>query len=283
MLRRYISFVVILLLVALSVVSLYAVVGTYYGTLKSRSAPVQVHTINTWDTVGLFHAGTFSLKNTLGAGPADEIIKLGTSQMLPVVGDWDGDGVDTVGVYDPATSRFMLQNINETGAPIAYNFVFGPHGGVPVSGDWTGSGHDSVGVYYSGVFYLRNTLSAGPADERIVFGRRGDVPVTGDWIGKGHDGVGVYLPTTGTFYLTNMLCKCSPTATYSGSFGPHDSLPFAGDWTHSGHSGLGVLSPATGKVYLWNDATVAGPANFTYGLDAGGDVPVAGHWSATSS
>ncbi len=202
--------------------------------------------------------------------------------MIPVVGDWNGDGIDTVGVYDPTVGRFMLQNVNQTGAPIAYNFLFGPRGGIPVSGDWTGSGRDSVGVYSSGVFYLKNTLGAGRTNERIVFGKRGDVPVAGDWTGQGRDSVGIYRPSSGVFYLTNVLCNCTPAATYVISFGPPNSLPFAGDWTHARHSGLGVLSRTTGQVYLKNDATHTGPADFTY-VVARGNVPIAGHWSTSSS
>ncbi len=33
----------------------------------------------------------------------------------PIVGDWNGDGKDTVGLYDPTTTRFYLKNSNSHG------------------------------------------------------------------------------------------------------------------------------------------------------------------------
>lgn len=280
MMRRwYASFLAIMLITALSVIGLRVTVGNSFFTARSnavRSLPVS-------DTLGVFQAGTFFLKNTLGPGSPDEVVKLGTSRMLPVTGDWDGDNVDTVGVYDPATGHFTLQNINKTGAPIAYNFFFGPKGGIPVSGDWTGSGHDSVGVYVSGVFYLRNTLNSGKTDERIGFGKRGDIPVIGDWTGQGHDGIGVYRPSTGTFYLTETICStCNPPATYSTPFGPTKGLPFAGHWSTAKASGLGIWAFPPGKIYLKNDAIHKSSADVVYTYGTRGDMPIVGHWSSSS-
>ena len=37
--------------------------------------------------------------------------------MLPVVGDWNGDGITTIGLYRPSGSIFFLRNTNTTGAP----------------------------------------------------------------------------------------------------------------------------------------------------------------------
>ncbi|MEZ6079785.1 MAG: hypothetical protein R3C56_30170 [Pirellulaceae bacterium] len=34
---------------------------------------------------------------------------------IPIVGDWDGDGIDTIGVYDPNTQMFNLRNTNSGG------------------------------------------------------------------------------------------------------------------------------------------------------------------------
>ena len=37
------------------------------------------------------------------------------SGMVPIVGDWDGNGTDTIGLYDPTNSVFYLRNSNTTG------------------------------------------------------------------------------------------------------------------------------------------------------------------------
>ena len=55
------------------------------------------------------------------------------------MGDWDGDGVDTVGVYNPVTGVFFLRNDNNAGSADEI-FQFGPGGlgWIPLRGDWDG-------------------------------------------------------------------------------------------------------------------------------------------------
>ena len=55
----------------------------------------------------------------------------------PITGDWDGDGVDSIGLFDPLTSSFYLKNSLSDG-PADIEFGFGPDnsGWVPLSGSW---------------------------------------------------------------------------------------------------------------------------------------------------
>jgi hypothetical protein len=39
----------------------------------------------------------------------------GLVNWLPIAGDWDDDGRDTVGLYNPSTSVFFLKNSNSAG------------------------------------------------------------------------------------------------------------------------------------------------------------------------
>ena len=57
-------------------------------------------------------------QTTFMYGPAN-------SGWIPIVGDWDGNGTDTVGLYDPATSTFYLNNSN-TGGNADVAFMYGP-------------------------------------------------------------------------------------------------------------------------------------------------------------
>ena len=34
---------------------------------------------------------------------------------LPIAGDWNGDGKDTIGLYDPTKAVFYLRNTNDAG------------------------------------------------------------------------------------------------------------------------------------------------------------------------
>jgi hypothetical protein len=59
---------------------------------------------------------------------------------LPIAGDWNGDGADTVGLYDAAIGTFRLINHNSTAANADLKFVFGPAPSTwkPIAGDWDG-------------------------------------------------------------------------------------------------------------------------------------------------
>ena len=105
---------------------------------------------------------------------------------MPLLGDWDGNGTDTVGLYDPATGNFFLRNSNTPGAAnLVFSFGAGGAGFVPVTGDWNNDGVDSVGIYApsTGAFFVRNSTTSGPADWIYTFGVGGATPLIGNWDG----------------------------------------------------------------------------------------------------
>src|SRR5438105_4276440 len=59
------------------------------------------------ETIGIFRPsqGTFYLRNSNSTGYADIAVAFGLSSDYPVVGDWNGDGVATLGVYRSKTGQ----------------------------------------------------------------------------------------------------------------------------------------------------------------------------------
>ena len=53
---------------------------------------------------------TWTLRNTATAGVADAGTSGLASEALPVVGDWNGDGVDGIGTYVTQTANWSLRN-----------------------------------------------------------------------------------------------------------------------------------------------------------------------------
>ena len=129
----------------------------------------------------------FLLWNVPASGPADEVMSLGffaeplTGVILPVAGDWDGDGRDEVGIYSPA-GAFLLGGRGPLYFP---RLATAGQDGLPVAGDWDGDGRDGVGIYdpRKAVFGLRNALTEGPAEVSFRFGapRGGWLPLAGAW------------------------------------------------------------------------------------------------------
>lgn len=60
----------------------------------------------------------------------------------PVLGDWDGDGHDTPGVYIRSTGQWHLNNDWDDNIPDIGLTYAGPANAIPVVGDWDGDGDD---------------------------------------------------------------------------------------------------------------------------------------------
>jgi hypothetical protein len=173
------------------------------------------------------------LRNTPTSGPADTVFTYGDPGDLPIVGDWNGDGVDTIGVVRGAT--FFLRDSNTAGgADIA--FVYGDPGDTVIVGDWKkGQKADSVGVVRGNTFYLRDP-STGLADIVFSYGDPGDKVVVGDWNGDGIDTPAVVR--NGTFYARNSNTSGVADAVFT--YGDPDDIFLAGRWTKAGPTGPGV-------------------------------------------
>ena len=128
---------------------------------------------------------------------------------FPIMGDWDGDGVDTPGLYRQADGYVYLRNKNAQGnADI--KFFFGNPGDVPIAGDFNDDGFDTVSIYRPSnqTFYIINELGEndgglGAAEFSYVFGDPGDKPFVGDFDGDGMDTIGLHRESTGLVYYLN--------------------------------------------------------------------------------
>ena len=138
------------------------------------------------------------LRQVEGPGSPNLVIEYGRPGDIPVVGDWNGNGVHTIGVV--RGNRWLLRNSNRQGDP-DIDFVFGQPGDIPVVGDWNGDGHTGIGVVRGNRWILRNAVSAGPPDHDFTFAGNGR-PVTGDWDGDGRTGVGWF--NAGTWTIRNI-------------------------------------------------------------------------------
>ncbi|HYG64662.1 MAG TPA: hypothetical protein VEL74_18930, partial [Thermoanaerobaculia bacterium] len=143
------------------------------------------------DGVGLFgSATTFYLKDTVDGGDFDavcgfDLLGRPPAQYLPIAGDWDGDGRDSIGLYRPATGTFLLADGCADQEP-ELEFQFGSGGrALPLAGDWDGDGRDGIGLYdpRNGAFALKNEPGGGAADVsfRIRPRPRNGAPLAGAW------------------------------------------------------------------------------------------------------
>ncbi len=188
---------------------------------------------------------------------------------VPVAGDWDGSGTDSLGVFRrTAPSRFRLLMPDGTAKVIPA----GRASDVAVMGDWNGDGITDVGVWRPATQTF--LLHQDPATvQRIRFGRVGDVPVAGDWDGDQTTDVGVWRPATHTFRL---LVNGSVQLISMGVVG---SQPITGDWNGDGLDELGVFNAGTG-VFVLRKAVLGGPVTLEkVPFGDQGSLPVVGDWN----
>jgi hypothetical protein len=219
---------------------------------------------------------TWYLRNSFTGGPPSiAAFQFGSPGDEPIMGDWDGDGVFTVGVFTPSTATFHLRNSNSPG-PANLTFVFGPttadlggNNAVPVAGDWNGDGIWTVGVFAPsrGDWNLRNENSGGLPDAgSFLYGALNSKPVVGDWNGDGKFTQGVIEPD-GTWKLKNDPFTGPPDFTFA--YGAFADQLVAGDWNGDGVWSPGALENTAGALtWKLRNSNTAGPPDitpFTYG------------------
>jgi hypothetical protein len=162
-------------------------------------------------------------------------VNFGTAGDLAVVGDWNGDGIDTPGVLRPSTGEWFLSNgpsINNTTLAVDLSFSLGQLGDTPLVGDWNGDGIETVGVFQKGsaTFILSNDFNGTNDVPPFTFGQLGSLPLSGDWNGDGIDTIGVFNPNTGVMALNNTNTSGTGIGDLVFNFGQNGDVPLAGDW-----------------------------------------------------
>jgi hypothetical protein len=118
--------------------------------------------------------------NDGGLGAAENSFLFGNTGDKPFVGDFDGDGTDTIGLHRASTGFVYFRNTNTSGN--AHDqFFFGDPQDRFVAGDWIATGEDYPGVYRPSnrTVYLKYANTQGTADEQYQFGNSGYIPVAG--------------------------------------------------------------------------------------------------------
>jgi len=210
--------------------------------------------------VGTFDTGTNEF--TFGG----KTVVFGMLNDLPVIGDWDYDGKDEIGVFRPdedGNSMFYLvtrdwailqpdQNVGNADYDISFGYY--PNN-IPITGDWDGDGDDDIGGFNPGNnnFYLYSLnlgVSSATSYQDVPFGISGDKPIIGDWDGDGDDDVGVYRKfdpdyNNNLVYYFDLDLSGDQTELTAIPLGNNEDFPVIGDWDHDGDDDIGLYRSGT--------------------------------------
>ncbi len=207
-----------------------------------------------------FHQAEFVMPATLASKNCAD---------APVVGDWNGDGVDEVAVFRrTATSKFRLA---QTGAPPTV-VGFGLGTDQPVVGDWDGNGVTDLGIrrQKGNRFWLQ---MADGSTQVVPFGARPDLAISGDWDGNGATEIGIWKPAQAQFVLRHADGTKAKVV-----LGDVDDLPVTGDWNGDKVTDLGVFDPGTATFTLRTVGADGLPVLTPVVFGISTDLPVTGDW-----
>jgi N-acetylmuramoyl-L-alanine amidase len=193
--------------------------------------------------------------------------RFGSTYEVPLVGDWDGDGIDTAALYRPGDGRVRVRS--ESGEPAESYRVLAR--GVPVAADLDGDGVDSVYVATGGRLYSVESMGRLPGFTRgtpvppAVPGGVTDL-VAGDWDGDGIDEIGA---------VGRSVLQGVPVG--DGTLEVGTGVPVAGDWDGDGTEELAVYYGWSARFVIYHELGEGGWSTLmSYG--ATGMIPVAGYF-----
>jgi serine protease len=222
-------------------------------------------------TTGGFASGVWRLSNRHADGVAAgalTTLSFGRAGDVPVVGDWDGNGTQTIGVV--RGNLWYLRDSN-AGGSADHTFSFGRADDQFLIGDWDGNGTWTPGVRRGNTFYLKNSFAGGAADITVAYGRASDQAYVGDWNGDGRFTPGVRRDKT--FYLKDSFTGGAADTVVS--FGLATDEVHLGDWDGNGTWTPGLLRGGT-RWFLQNSFR-GGAADITFSKQTAGTA-VVGDW-----
>jgi len=142
---------------------------------------------NGCDTVSIYRPseGRVFIINQLGAndgglGAAELDYYFGNPGDKPFVGDFNRNGIETVGLHRETTGLVYFRN-SHTQGNADNQFYFGDPGDRLVAGDWTRDGIDTPALFRPSntTMYFRHSNTQGNADDQFVWGQSPWLPVAG--------------------------------------------------------------------------------------------------------
>lgn len=184
-------------------------------------------------------------------------------------GDFDGDGIDTVGTRSGSSTKLFEKN----GADSFYSsFGFGRAGDEVYVGDWDGDGIDTLALRRGNTFYLASTNAPGTPVTSISYGRAGDEVLVGDWDGNGTD---TFAVRRGNQYFISNTVKSGNADTVI-RYGRAGDIVLSGDWDGKGGD---TLTVRRGNQYFMKNSIASGNADTVLGYGRATDQVIVGDWN----
>ncbi len=181
-----------------------------------------------------------------------------------LVGDWDGDGDDTIGVK--RGPLYLLDNDEDGYADVTFNY--GGSSDTPIVGDFDGDGDDTIGLRMGNKYFVNNELD-GSSAFRFIYNDPEDIALVGDWDGDGDDTVSLKIGNK--YFINNEL---DGTSAFRFIYGDTGYAPIVGDFDGDGDDTIGLK--ISNKYFINN--SLDGTSDFRYYYGDSTEGAIGGDW-----
>ena len=199
---------------------------------------------------------------------ANHVFRYGRAGDDVLVGDWDGDGTDTLTVR--RGNRYFVGN-DLTDGPADVVLDYGRAGDEVLVGDWDGDAVDTFAVRRGNDFFLSDSLASGDAEVELSYGRTGDEVLVGDWDG---DAVDTFAVRRGNTYFLDDD-QSGGRADNELTYGRAEDDVLVGDWDADGADTFAVRR---GNLYLVANSFDSRWADVELHYGRAGDDVLVGDW-----
>lgn len=209
-----------------------------------------------------------------GDGIADRVINYGAPSFIGLVGDFDGDTIADLAVYDNGV--WYIDYFNDAIAD--KQVVFGGPATLdtPIVGDFNGDGKADIGVYRNdGAWYLDFNLDGLPDRVSSFGGLAGDKPVVGDFNGDGNVDRVIYRQGK---WFVDFDWNGTADAIYIFGGGASD-MPIAADFNRDGVDDLVIYRDGVWYIDYNHDSS----ADLVHSYGGAGMRPLAGYFNTANS
>jgi len=208
--------------------------------------------------------GNWYIRSLGPVGPAYPPIcfgeQWGNAGMSAVPGDYNGDGVSDLAVYDYSVSHegWSVKSLGGASS-MGVDVSCGDMGALPLWGDYMFGNASCLAAYEAGAGIWKFKDASGFFGMSITnWGGVGLIPVPGDYNGDGHFDLALYETATGNWYIkdtwsTDPIC-------FGQNWGGAGLIPVPGDYNGDAIYDLAVYHPGTGCWYIRSLGPI-GPAN----------------------
>ncbi|MBD8061820.1 ExeM/NucH family extracellular endonuclease [Oceanitalea stevensii] len=203
------------------------------------------------------------------SGTAHYAFQYGRRTDEVLIGDWDGNGTDTITVR---RGKQYFVNDAPQGGPASTVLTYGRADDVVLVGDWDRDGVDTLAVRRGAEYHVKNSLRGGDADHVITYGRANDEVMVGDWDGNGSDTFAVRRGAT--YHVKNRIAGGDADVVLT--YGRPGDVTLAGDWDGNGTDTFAIRRD---REFHVKNSLRGGPADFAIVYGRSGDEVYVGDWN----